>query len=154
MLTVSRKKEINDMDYSLNYLEHGTVHFVGMERIAWKQRVGSHFPSVDQVPNVVETSPREYVIPSEVAMDTSVVSLGLWAPESCSMYSLKEGDELFYASKVLTLRPSVFLPLLITADPYCLIGWVEKGKFCPKKLGIGLKLSISHTKRLEKIASA
>ena len=36
------------------------------------------------------------------------------------MYSLKEGDELFYASKVLTLRPSVFFLLLITADPYYL----------------------------------
>ena len=34
------------------------------------------------------------------------------------------------------------------------VGWVEKDKFCPKQLGIGLKLSISHTKRLEKIASA
>ena len=34
------------------------------------------------------------------------------------MYSLKEGNEPFYSSNVLTLRPSVFLPLLITADPY------------------------------------
>ena len=118
-MTVSRKKEINDMDYLLNYLEHGTVHFVGLEGISWEQRVGSHFPSVDQVPSVVETSLREYVMPSEVAMDTPVVILGLWASEdSCSMYSLKEGDEPFYSSKVLTFRPSVFLPLLITADSY------------------------------------
>ena len=66
---------------------------------------------------MVETSPREYVIPSEVAMDTSVVILA--SEDSCSMYSVKEGDEPFYRSKVLTLRPSsVFLPLLITADPY------------------------------------
>ena len=98
----------------------GQLHFVGIEGIAWKQRVGSQFPSVDQVPNVVETSPREYVIPSEVAMDTSVVSLGLWAPESCSMYSWKKEMSPFYGSKVLTLRSSVFLPLLITADPYYL----------------------------------
>ena len=119
-MTVSRKKEIIDMDYLLNYREHGTVHFVGLEGISWEQRVGSHFPSVDQFPSVVETSLREYVMPSEVAMDTPVVILGLWASEdSCSMYSLKEGDEPFYRSKVLTLRPSsVFLPLLITADPY------------------------------------
>ena len=117
-MTVSRKKEINDMDYLLNYLEHGTVHFVGLEGISWEQRVGSHFPSVDQVPSVVETSLREYVMPSEVAMDTPIVILGLWASEdSCSMYSLK-GDEPFYSSKVLTFRPSVFLPLLITADSY------------------------------------
>ena len=33
-MTVSRKKEINDMDYSLNYLEHETVHVVGLEGIA------------------------------------------------------------------------------------------------------------------------
>ena len=118
-MTVSRKKEINDMDYLLNYLEHGTVHFVGLEGISWEQRVGSHFPSVDQVPSVVETSLREYVMPSEVAMDTPIVILGLWASEdSCSMYSLKEGDEPFYSSKVRTFRPSVFLPLLITADSY------------------------------------
>ena len=118
-MIVSRKKEINDMDYLLNYLEHGTVHFVGLEGISWEQRVGSHFPSVDQVPSVVETSLREYVMPSEVAMDTPVVILGLWASEdSCSMYSLKEGDEPFYSSKVRTFRPSVFLPLLITADSY------------------------------------
>ena len=32
-MIVSRKKEINDMDYSLNYLEHGTVQFVGKEEI-------------------------------------------------------------------------------------------------------------------------
>ena len=118
-MTVSRKKEINEMDYSLNCLEQETVHVVGLEGIAWEQSVGSHFPSVDQAPSVVETSPREYVIHSEVALDTSVVNLGLWASEdSCSMYSLKEGDEPFYSSKVLTLWPSVFLPLLRTADPY------------------------------------
>ena len=46
---------------------------------------------VDQFPSVVETSLREYVMPSEVAMDTPVVILGLLASEdSCSMYSLKE----------------------------------------------------------------
>ena len=74
---------------------------------------------MDQVPSVVETSLREYVMPSEVAMDTPVVILGLLASEdSCSMYSLKEGDEPFYSSKVRTFRPSVFLPLLITADSY------------------------------------
>ena len=37
---------------------------------------------------------------------------------------------------------------------HIVIGWGEKGKFCPKQLGIGSKLSISHIKRLGKIPSA
>ena len=42
-MTVSRKKEINDMDYLLNYLEHGTVQFVGIEEIPESREQEAYF---------------------------------------------------------------------------------------------------------------
>ena len=42
-MTVSRKKEINDVDYSLNYLEHGTVQFVGKVEIPESREQEAYF---------------------------------------------------------------------------------------------------------------